>query len=135
MWRRYFARDGICINFWNTQKSNSHSLLSVFCSKADRVLNFWNAPFYQARNLWNASFSKRYKHSNQYCPENGAFQKFRAWKSEAFHKLSTWSAFEQKQSEPRLRKNSLMPLAALIFGCIEKNGKQNWVENLLNDFE
>ena len=31
MWRRYFARDGICINFWNAPKLNglSFSLFSV----------------------------------------------------------------------------------------------------------
>ena len=48
MCRRYFARDGIYINFWNAPKSNSFSFFSFFCSKVDHVLNFLKCPIFES---------------------------------------------------------------------------------------
>ena len=83
MCRRYFARDGIYINFWNAPKSNSFSFFSFFCSKVDHVLNFLKCPIFESILVRMLLM----------------FRKFRAWKSGAFQKINTWSTFEQKKEK------------------------------------
>ena len=52
----------IFCTWWHLQKIlkcpkiEQFQFFSFFCSKSDHVLNFWNAPLFQARIFWNAPF-------------------------------------------------------------------------------
>ena len=56
MWKMILSCDSICIIIWNAQKNEEFHFRFLFCFKIDHVLIVRNAPLFNVRNIWNASF-------------------------------------------------------------------------------